>query len=70
MAWPAVAPPEAIGWDHIWTGREQIPITKAQAFTLVVADLIVYSPEDGPNARVYRPNGVSGRYLKRLLATL
>lgn len=49
-------PPNAPGWAHVWIPQtcEQLEITDAQAHALVFLGLITYSPEDGPNARVYR----------------
>jgi hypothetical protein len=65
-----VHPQTAVGWTHIWDGREQYPITDQQAATLVFMGYITYSPDDGPNARVYRPvKGVKLEQIKKVFAS-
>lgn len=49
-----VAPRDAVGWTHVWGEGKQVRISDGQAYVLVMLGIIVYSPEDGPNARVYR----------------
>lgn len=52
----ALAPPGARGWTHIWDGdEEQLPISDGTAQSLVRLQIISYSPDDGPHAKVYRP---------------
>lgn len=39
-----LAPPEALGWTHVWDGgREQVRLTDAQAAVLVFMGMIEYS---------------------------
>lgn len=48
-------PPTARGWTHILENGKQLAISDELAASLVFMGVIQYSPEDGPNARVYRP---------------
>lgn len=49
-----VAPENAMGWTHVWAEGEQFPLGDDTAVALAIFGLIEYSPDDGPNARVYR----------------
>ena len=64
-----IAPRDAIGWTHGWGEGKQVRLNDGQAYVLVMRGMIVYSPEDGPNARVYRLcEGVSIDAVERSLA--
>lgn len=53
----AVAPESANGPTHIMQNGEQLFLTEDAVCFLVMMGIVYYSPEDGPNARVYRPLG-------------
>lgn len=63
-----IAPRDAVGWTHVWGEGRQVRLNDGQAYVLVMLGMIVYSPEDGPNARVYRCcDGVSIDRVERSL---
>lgn len=63
-----IAPPTAMGWTHVWAEGEQLPMDDDTAAALAMLGLIEYSPDDGPNARVYRCcEGVSLAKVKSML---
>lgn len=49
-----IAPDGALGPTQILDNGDQFYITDGIAAALVFCRMIVYSPEDGQNARVYR----------------
>lgn len=51
---PKVAPDWCPGFTHVWAEGEQFRITDDVAVSLAFYGMIEYSPDDGPNARVYR----------------
>lgn len=49
---PLLAPPNALGWTHIWDhGHEQLPVDDALVAALVRLGIVFYSGE----YKVYKP---------------